>query len=112
MVERDPTLPLGTLGGKGNQSGAKKGGKFTIKVGDECVIMGIASITPRIDVSQGNKWFTNLQTMDDFHKPSLDGIGFQQLITEQCCVQMGYIIQQQRKLSFLVQGSNQVGLTT
>ena len=24
MVEKDPTLPLGTLGGKGNQSGSKK----------------------------------------------------------------------------------------
>ena len=45
--------------------------------------MGIISITPRIDYSQGNKWDTGLQSFDDLHKPSLDGIGFQDLITEQ-----------------------------
>ena len=45
--------------------------------------MGIVSITPRIDYSQGNTWDTNLQTMNDFHKPALDEIGFQDLITDQ-----------------------------
>ena len=46
--------------------------------------MGIASITPRIDYNQGNKWFlTELDNMNDLHKPALDGIGFQPLITEQ-----------------------------
>ena len=46
--------------------------------------MGIMSITPRIDYSQGNKWYmTELDNMNDLHKPALDGIGFQELITEQ-----------------------------
>src|SRR5690606_27400999 len=40
-------------------------------------------LTPRIDYSQGNKWDVNLKTMDDFHKPALDEIGFQELITDQ-----------------------------
>ena len=45
--------------------------------------MGICSITPRIDYSQGNDWFYNLRTLGDLHKPSLSGIGFQELIAEQ-----------------------------
>ena len=45
--------------------------------------MGIVSITPRIDYSQGNKWDVNLKTMNDLHKPALDEIGFEDLITDQ-----------------------------
>ena len=45
--------------------------------------MGIVSLTPRVDYSQGNKWDTNLKTMNDFHKPALDEIGYQDLITDQ-----------------------------
>ena len=45
--------------------------------------MGIVSLTPRLDYSQGNKWDVNLITLDDLHKPNLDQIGFQELITEQ-----------------------------
>ena len=41
------------------------------------------SLTPRIDYSQGNNWDIHLETMDDLHKPALDQIGFQELITEQ-----------------------------
>ncbi len=74
---------LGTLAGKGTQIG-KKGGYVKIKCDEPCIIMGIASITPRLMYSNGNKWFnTELITMDDLHKPALDGIGFQDLITEQ-----------------------------
>ena len=47
------------------------------------MIMALGSITPRVDYSQGNKWWTRLQSMDDFHKPTLDAIGFQELITEE-----------------------------
>ena len=47
------------------------------------MIMALGSITPRIDYSQGNKWWTRLQNMDDFHKPTLDAIRFQELITEE-----------------------------
>ena len=60
-----------------------KGGKVEIKVSEPSYIMGIISITPRVDYSQGNKWDTNLKTMDDLHKPALDQIGFQDLITDQ-----------------------------
>ena len=45
--------------------------------------MGIVSLTPRIDYSQGNKWDVHLETMRDFHVPGLDQIGFQELVTEQ-----------------------------
>ncbi|AXH75328.1 MAG: major capsid protein [Microviridae sp.] len=75
--------PLGTLAGKGVFSGKHKGGSITIKVDEPSYIMGLISITPRIDYSQGNKWDVHLKTMDDFHKPALDEIGFQELITEQ-----------------------------
>ena len=77
------TQPLGTLAGKGVMGGKKKGGKVTIKVREISYIIGIISLTPRVDYSQGNKWDTHLLTVDDFHKPALDEIGFQELITEQ-----------------------------
>lgn len=75
--------PLGTLAGRGKLGGNRKGGKITIKCDEPCYIMGIVSLTPRIDYSQGNSWDSRLKTLDDFHKPALDGIGFQDLITEQ-----------------------------
>lgn len=77
------TQPLGTLAGRGRLSGKHKGGKINVKVNEPSYIIGIVSLTPRIDYSQGNKWDTNLKTMDDFHKPALDEIGFQDLITDQ-----------------------------
>ncbi len=75
--------PLGTLAGKGTLTGKNKGGNINIKVDEPSYIIGIASLTPRIDYSQGNKWDINLKTMDDFHKPALDAIGYQELITGQ-----------------------------
>lgn len=75
--------PLGSLAGKGIMSGKRKGGKVVINVDEPCFIMGIVSITPRIDYCQGNEWFVNLETLDDLHKPALDGIGFQDLTTDQ-----------------------------
>lgn len=75
--------PLGTLAGRGVMTGSQKGGKVTIKVDEPSYIIGIVSITPKVDYSQGNKWDVNLETMDDFHKPALDQIGFQDLITDQ-----------------------------
>lgn len=76
--------PLGSLAGRGTQSQKHKGGKITIKSkGEHCYVMGIVSLTPRVDYSQGNRWDVNLQTMNDFHKPALDGIGYQDLITDQ-----------------------------
>ena len=79
----DSTQPLGTLAGKGAMSSKHKGGKVVIKVDEPSYIIGIVSLTPRIDYSQGNKWDIHLKTMDDLHKPALDEIGFQELITEQ-----------------------------
>ena len=74
--------PLGSLAGKGTQSNIK-GGNIEVTVKEPSFIIGIASITPRIDYSQGNKWFmTELQTIDDLHKPALDGIGFEDLLQE------------------------------
>lgn len=75
--------PLGTLAGKGVMGQKHKGGTVVIKVSEPSYIIGIISLTPRLDYSQGNKWDVNLDTMDDFHKPNLDGIGFQELICEQ-----------------------------
>lgn len=75
--------PLGTLAGKGRLAGKHKGGSVVIKVDEPSYIIGIVSLTPRLDYSQGNKWDVHLATMDDFHKPQLDQIGFQELITEQ-----------------------------
>lgn len=75
--------PLGTLAGRGVLTNKNKGGKINIRVDEPSYIMGIISLTPRVDYSQGNKWDVNLQTMDDFHKPALDEIGFQDLITDQ-----------------------------
>ena len=75
--------PLGTLAGRGRLTGKNKGGKIKIKVSEPSYIIGIASLTPRIDYSQGNKWDVNLKTMNDFHKPALDEIGFEDLVTDQ-----------------------------
>jgi len=54
-----------------------------IKVNEPSYIIGIVSLTPRVDYSQGNKWDMNLKTLNDLHKPALDEIGFQDLITDQ-----------------------------
>lgn len=74
--------PLGSLAGKGIMSNKHKGGSLTIKIDEPSYIMGIVSITPRIDYSQGNDWHVDLATLDDLHKPALDGIGFEDLVTE------------------------------
>ena len=55
---------LGTLAGKGTMTGKHKGGKVIIKVDEPCYIMGIISITPRIDYSQGNTFDVNLKTLE------------------------------------------------
>lgn len=74
--------PLGTLGGRGNMN-TRKGGHIIVKCREHCVIMIMASLTPRLTYSQGNAWYmTNLDSMDDFHKPEFDQIGFQDMIGE------------------------------
>lgn len=75
--------PLGTLAGRGVATMYKSGRGLKIKCTEPSMIMALGSITPRIDYSQGNKWWTRIQNMDDFHKPTLDAIGFQELIAEE-----------------------------
>lgn len=75
--------PLGTIAGRGTLSKKHKGGKMIVRCKEPSYLMGIVSITPRIDYSQGNRWDIHLKTMNDFHKPELDAIGFQDLITDQ-----------------------------
>lgn len=75
--------PLGELGGRGRLTGKDKGGKIKIKCHEPSVILGIISLTPQeLDYSQGNKWNMNLKTMNDFHKPELSSIGFEDKITD------------------------------
>ena len=75
--------PLGTLAGRGVATMYKSGRGLKIKCTEPSMIMALGSITPRVDYSQGNKWWTRLQNMDDLHKPTLDAIGFQELIAEE-----------------------------
>ena len=75
----DGTEPLGTLAGRGKIAGNRKGGSLRIKVDEPSYILGIVSITPRLDYSQGNDWDVTLDSLDDLHKPELDAIGFQDL---------------------------------
>lgn len=79
--------PLGTLAGRGINT-SKKGGKLHIKVTEPSYIMGIVSITPRVDYCQGNDFDMYFNTLDDLHKPALDGIGYQDLLT---CKAAGWV---------------------
>ena len=68
--------PLGTLAGRGVATN-HKGGNIIFKADEPGYIFCITSLTPRVDYFQGDDWDTYLITMDDLHKPQLDGIGFQ-----------------------------------
>lgn len=73
--------PLGTLAGRGLDTN-HKGGYITVRATEPGYLIGITSLTPRLDYTQGNQWDVNLKTIDDMHKPALDGIGFQDLDAE------------------------------
>lgn len=73
--------PLGTLAGRGIANN-HKGGNIIFKADEPGYIICISSITPRVDYFQGNEWDMYLETMDDLHKPQLDGIGFQDRLYE------------------------------
>ena len=68
--------PLGTLAGRGIATN-HKGGNVIFKADEPGYIFCITSITPRVDYFQGNEWDLYLESLDDLHKPQLDGIGFQ-----------------------------------
>lgn len=77
--------PLGTLAGRGVETNKKGGRSIRIKCEEPSLIIALSSYVPRVDYSQGNKWWTRLETMDDLHKPNLDAIGFQELVTDEFC---------------------------
>lgn len=68
--------PLGSLAGRGIATN-HKGGNIIFKADEPGYIFCITSLTPRVDYFQGNEWDNYLMTLDDLHKPQLDGIGFQ-----------------------------------
>lgn len=73
--------PLGTLAGRGKTTG-QKGGHIIVKASEPSYLIGIVSLTPRVDYCQGNDFDTTLETLDDIHKPALDAIGFQDRMCE------------------------------
>lgn len=75
--------PLGALAGRGVTTNPQTNGKLHFTVNEPSYIIGIAAITPQLDYSQGNDWdIAALKTMDDFHKPAFDGIGFEDSMNE------------------------------
>lgn len=75
--------PLGSLAGRGTEGRRKGGQGLRIKCEEPSLIIVLESYVPRVDYSQGNKWWNRLETMNDLHKPNLDAIGFQELITDE-----------------------------
>lgn len=74
---------LGELAGRGYARQPNTSGRLHFQVEEPGYVMGLMAITPMIDYSQGNDFDLNLFTMDDLHKPALDGIGYQDLMNEQ-----------------------------
>ena len=74
---------LGELAGRGHARQPSTSGRLHFQVEEPGYVMGIMAITPMVDYSQGNDFDLNLFTMDDLHKPALDGIGYQDLMNEQ-----------------------------
>lgn len=75
--------PLGDIAAIGRGGKPINNGNVHYQCEEPGYIMGLMAITPLIDYSQGNDFDLNLQTVDDIHKPALDGIGYQDLIQEQ-----------------------------
>lgn len=75
--------PLGDIASIGRGGKPMNSGHIHYQCEEPGYIIGLMAITPLVDYSQGNDFDLNLQTMDDLHKPALDGIGYQDLIQEQ-----------------------------
>lgn len=73
--------PLGTLAGRGNMEPLN--GEVHVQTDEPAMVMAIASITPIIAYTEGNRWFTRLKTFDDLHKPEFDGIGYQAVLLDE-----------------------------
>ena len=75
--------PLGDIAAIGRGGKPLNNGHVHYQCEEPGYIIGLMAITPMVDYSQGNDFDLNLQTIDDIHKPALDGIGYQDLIQEQ-----------------------------
>lgn len=75
--------PLASIAGKGTFSGKHKGGYVELNAKEPGYLLGIMSLTPRIDYTQGNDFDVNLTNLDELHKPAFDGLGYQDLSTDQ-----------------------------
>ena len=74
--------PLGDIAAIGRGGKPTNSGHIHYQCEEPGYIMGLVAITPMVDYSQGNDFDLNLETIDDLHKPALDGIGYQNLIQE------------------------------
>lgn len=74
--------PTGSIVANARVSGKPEGGKIVVRCEEAGNIIAIARIVPRLVYSQGNNPDLDLKTMDDLHQPDLDGIGYQDLLTE------------------------------
>lgn len=75
--------PLGSLAGRGKTTQQKGSGHLHFKIQEPSYIIGLCAITPMVDYCQGNEWDCYLSTLDDLHKPALDGIGYQDSLNTQ-----------------------------
>lgn len=75
--------PLGDIAAIGRGGKPTNSGHIYYQCEEPGYIIGVLAITPMIDYSQGNDFDLNFQSLDDLHKPALDGIGYQDLIQEQ-----------------------------
>lgn len=77
----DINQPLGTLGGRASEF--EKLSRIKVVAKSPGTMMVIVSLTPRLTYSQGNDWEERNYTMEDDHRPALDEIGFQDLLTDE-----------------------------
>ena len=75
--------PLGDIAAIGRSGKPTNSGHIYYQCEEPGYIIGLMAITPMVDYSQGNDFDLNFSTLDDLHKPALDGIGYQDLIQEQ-----------------------------
>ena len=74
--------PMGTIAANGVMGREKNGGKIVIRAEEAGLIYGILRIVPNLIYSQGNDPDDDILTMNDIHQPDLDGIGYQDAVTE------------------------------
>lgn len=75
--------PLGDIAAIGRSEKPTNSGHIYYQCEEPGYILGVMAITPMVDYSQGNDFDLNFRSLDDLHKPALDGIGYQDLCQEQ-----------------------------